>query len=337
MGSATSQALSIASKAVTPPTSLTRSRLTSAPALAGALVVVTILAWGPLAELDESLQGYWAKKYTPNWATFLDQVPNAVAGQAVCLPVLLGVALWLARKHRTWHPLAIVAVTEAGFYGGIGSLKLLLGRTAPAAGQGHFWQGGVFEHGWYGIAYPSGHAAEAILIYGAAAYLLRTYAEPDWRITRRLNWLVGLITLNAVVVAFYLGFHWPSDLLAGLLAGALVLRLIVDADRAVAARRPFLGLHVHRIIPRTFHLPVPHGISTPRPAPAARVAPVSRGTRRPATRPAAPRPHVGAPTGRHARPSIRIGEPHTWAAPRSTRPRPVGAHRGGPERDRIAS
>lgn len=239
-------------------------RLTSAPVLAGALVVFTLLAAGPLQPYDEMFQGYWAKHYTPNWATFLDKVPNAVAGQAVCLPILLAVALYLARRHRTWHPLAIVAAAEIGFYVGIGGLKVLLGRTAPAAGEGGFWQGGPLAHGWYGIAYPSGHAAEAVLIYGAAAYLVLFYAAPDTRLRRRLTWLVGLVSFNAIVVAFYLGFHWPTDLVAGLLAGGLVLRLIVNGDRALMRRGLPFGLTY--VLGRT-PAPAP-------PTPAARPAPI---------------------------------------------------------------
>ena len=125
----------------------------------------------------------------------------------------------------------------ASFYAGIGGLKVLLGRSAPIHGNGGgFWDGGPIAHGWYGIAYPSGHAAEAVLIYGAAAYLILAYAGPDNRLRRRLTWLVGLIAANAIVVAFYLGFHWPTDLIAGLLAGGLVLRLIVNGDRALTRR-----------------------------------------------------------------------------------------------------
>lgn len=196
----------------------------------------TLLAAGPLRPYDEMFQGYWAKHYTPNWANFLDKVPNAIAGQAVCLPVLLAVAVVIAWRHRTWHPLAVVAAAEAGFYGGIGGMKVILGRTAPAAGEGGFWQGGPLAHGWYGIAYPSGHAAEAVLIYGAAAYLVLTYAGADTRVRRRLFWLVGLIALQAIVVAFYLGYHWPTDLVAGLIAGGLVLRIMVNLDRALRRR-----------------------------------------------------------------------------------------------------
>lgn len=249
-------------------------RLTSAPVLAGALVLVTALAAGPLQPLDAALQGYHAKKYTPNWAEFLDSVPNAVAGQAVCLPALVAVALYIAWKRRTWHPLAIVVAAEVAFYGGIGGMKVLLGRTAPSAGEGYFWKGGAFEHGWYGIAYPSGHAAEAILIYGAAAYLVHTYAGPDLRIRRRLNWAVALITVHALVVAYYLGYHWPTDLLGGVLAGGLLLRLIVDVDRHLAAGGTILGLRlpsapVAAPAP-TSQAPAPSPVPTPARPPARR-------------------------------------------------------------------
>ena len=243
-------------------------RLTSAPVLAGSLLVVTLLAAGPLRPLDAALQGFHARKYTPNWADFLDSVPNAVAGQAVCLPVLLAVAIVIAWKHRTWHPLAIVVAAEVAFYVGIGGLKVLLGRTAPVAGEGTFWlDGGALTHGWYGIAYPSGHAAEAVLIYGAAAYLVRTYGSSDLRIRRRLNWLVALITANALVVAFYLGYHWPTDLLGGVIAGGLMLRIIVDVDRHLASGGAVLGLRLPSRTAAAPQAPAPAPAPTPAPAP----------------------------------------------------------------------
>lgn len=269
--------------------------------LAGALILVTVLAAGPLQPLDVALQGFHAKKYTPNWAVFLDQVPNAVAGQAVCLPVLLVIALVLARRHRTWHPLAIVVATEIGFYVGIGGMKVLLGRTAPAAGAGGFWQGGVFEHGWYGIAYPSGHAAEAVLMYGAAAYLLRVYADPDVRMRRRLRWLVALITINAIVVAFYLGYHWPTDLLGGIIAGGLVLRVIVNLDRAIASGRPIL---------RWRRAPAPTAPVVPLRTPSPTVAPAAARTVSPAPVALSPRDLEPPPRPLHAPAMARHARAH---------------------------
>lgn len=308
---------------------MTSSRLTSAPALAGALIVVTVLAAGPLQPLDAALQGYHAKKYTPNWADFLDSVPNAVAGQAVCLPVLLAVALVIAWRRRTWHPLAIVVATEIAFYGGVGGMKVLLGRTAPAAGEGYFWQGGAIEHGWYGIAYPSGHAAEAVLIYGAAAYLLRSYAAPDTRIRQRLNWLVALITANAIVVAFYLGYHWPTDLLGGMIAGGLLLRVIVDVDRRLAAGHPVLGLRLP-----SSRVPAP----APVPTPAAGPVPAPVPTPSPAPGPAVPQPALARTADVEPLPElrpvalVRTRPGHPW--PRSLSAPFVLRERAAPPRTR---
>lgn len=209
-------------------------RLTSTPVLVAMLVVLTALAAGPLRPLDHVLQTYWSKRLTPGMTDFLNHVPNAVAGQAVCLPVLALVAVVLAWRHRTWHPVVVAVAAEAGFFLVVGGLKVVLGRTSPSVGDGRFFSGGVLEHGWYGIAYPSGHAAEAILIYGTAAYLLTRYAHPDTRVRGRLAVIVTAIVVNALGVAYYLGFHWPTDLLGGLLTGGLVLRVIVDVDRAWA-------------------------------------------------------------------------------------------------------
>ena len=214
------------------------SRITSLPVLTGAFVVVTLLAAGPLRDWDALFQSYWARQYTPNWRVFLDRVPNAVAGQAVCAPVLAGVAISLGLRHRTWHPVVIAVAAEAAFFGGIGGLKVLLGRSSPASGDGSFFDGGLLGHGWHGISYPSGHAAEAVLIYGAAAYLLRSYAHPDLRARHRTFWIVLLIAVNALLVAFYLGYHWPTDLVGGVLAGGILLRLLVTVDRWHARRRP---------------------------------------------------------------------------------------------------
>lgn len=218
---------------------LTLRRLTSLPVLIGALVLLTLLVAGPLRQVDRSLHGFWSDELTPRWTDFLDQVPNAVAGQAVCLPVLLAVAFFLAWKHRTWRPVVIAAAAELGFYAVVGGLKVVLARTSPKADDvsGRFFNGGAAEHGWYGISYPSGHASEAILIYGAAAYLIVVYAHPDTRLMRRLGWAMALITVNSIGVAYYLGYHWPSDLIGGMLVGAVVLRAIIDADQWWVRRR----------------------------------------------------------------------------------------------------
>ena len=99
-----------------------------------------------------------------------------------------------------------------------------------------FFQGGLLEFGDRGISYPSGHSSEAILIYGAAVYLIAHYSGASRRVVHRLSWVVAAIAVNSVAVSFLLGWHWATDLLGGLIAGGLFLRILMPFDQT--APRP---------------------------------------------------------------------------------------------------
>jgi len=207
------------------------ARLTSAPVLLAALVGVTLLAAGPLQGIDEAAHGRWARLLTPGLRPFLQHVLDPVAGQAVCLPVLAAVAVTLSWRRRTWRPLGCVAAAEAAFAGGVGLLKVVLARPAPTTHDPDLFDGGLRHLGWSGISYPSGHAAEAVLLYGTTVYLVGRWTRASARTMAALRLAVGLVALDAVAVSYYLGWHWVSDLVGGLLVGGLLLRVLVDADR----------------------------------------------------------------------------------------------------------
>ena len=66
--------------------------------------------------------------------------------------------------------------------------------------------------GSFGI--PSGHAQNSVVIWGLLAYVSK----------RRWVWLVAALLAFAIGISrIYLGVHFPSDVLAGWLVGALVL------------------------------------------------------------------------------------------------------------------
>ncbi|GAA1712737.1 phosphatase PAP2 family protein [Isoptericola hypogeus] len=210
-----------------------RARLagaTSTPVLALALVGVTLLAAGPFQRVDEAAHGFWAQRLTPGLRPFIQGVLDPIAGQAVCLPVLAAVGITLAWRHRTWQPVWCVVAAEGAFYGGVGLLKVVLARPAPTTDDPDLFDGGLRQLGWSGISFPSGHAAEAVLIYGTAVYLVGRWTTASARTLRLLTAGVAAVAVNAVVVSYYLGWHWISDLAGGLLAGGLLLRLLVAAD-----------------------------------------------------------------------------------------------------------
>ncbi len=85
-------------------------------------------------------------------------------------------------------------------------------------------------------SFPSGHAEEALVLYGFAVYLAAVYAPAGWlRNTIQLAciWIVIVTGIERV----YAGHHWPSDVLGGYYLGALVLALQIAAHRLVGAPR----------------------------------------------------------------------------------------------------
>lgn len=212
--------------------------LTSAPVLAGALTVLTLLAAGPLTSYDEQVHGHWNRELTPHLAPLMTQVLDRIAGQAVCVPVLVAVAATLAWRRRTWRPLWCAAAAEIAFYVGVGGMKVILARPSPNRGEADFLEGGLIHLGWQGISYPSGHAAEAVLVYGMAVFLIARYSSASTRTVRMLTVGVSAITVHAALVSFYLGWHWVTDLVGGVLAGGLLLRLLVSAERKDWGRLP---------------------------------------------------------------------------------------------------
>jgi undecaprenyl-diphosphatase len=124
----------------------------------------------------------------------------------VFIPVL-GPACWyLWRKLRRPDLAIIVAVTTVGNYVLGTALKLAFERPRPA-----LWP----ARGEYtGTAYPSGHVMAVTSVIGVIAVLLY---EKRGGMSPLIAWMMLLIA--TCYSRLYLGVHWPTDVVGGLLAG----------------------------------------------------------------------------------------------------------------------
>lgn len=96
--------------------------------------------------------------------------------------------------------------------------KPFFGRARPA----------LFPHGFVaGASYPSGHALFAVGFYGMIAYLALVGANAGLRWAGWILWALFAAALG--FSRLVLGVHWPTDVVAGYVAGAIVLIVSVTA------------------------------------------------------------------------------------------------------------
>ncbi len=201
--------------------------MSSGFALAGFLSLVfvafTLLAMGPFVRYD----AYFNLAPPPQeWVPFL-HVLDRVGQRAVALPILGFVLYRIYRQNRSWRPVVVAVCSVFLLNLLVLILKVTLGRASPGTADPSFFTGGM--------AYPSGHSANIVLMYGLATYLVGRYTRPSRR-TQVLSWsAVFVLAVTMVLTSLTLNWHWFADLVAGLLVGGIVLELTVTVDRMVPA------------------------------------------------------------------------------------------------------
>lgn len=138
--------------------------------------------------------------------------------------VLAVAALFLGRWRVALALPASVLATQAV----VQAIKLIVERGRPP-------QADAVVHA-AGYAFPSAHAASSMALYGvlavAALYYLRGRVQA---------WACGTICLLVLAIGatrVYLGAHYPTDVLAGWLVGALVAYAAWRLTGAVRTPRP---------------------------------------------------------------------------------------------------
>jgi membrane-associated phospholipid phosphatase len=201
-----------------------RSRLVAAGLSAGLLLVtVDIFVHGPLTALDEAFYRWHPHETVDGlhrWAWLYDKLGQ----RSVLLPILLVVAGVLARRHHTWRPLVLAFTSFAILNVIVGAMKLAIGRSETQTGDPSVLAGGII--------YPSGHSSNMVLTGGLLVYLLIRYTEHPP--VRRMVAGWAFLTSLTIATSLYLGTHWITDLLGGVLVGGLLLQAVIVFDRKTA-------------------------------------------------------------------------------------------------------
>jgi membrane-associated phospholipid phosphatase len=197
----------------------------SAGLFAGYLYITyQVLTDGFLVRIDRELNNLEHPKFRGTLGFIVRRLDD-LGLRSVSGIALLIVALYISRRFKTWRPINLGLLSFLSLNVVVGAFKYGLGRTKPRDGLDILHAGGM--------SYPSGHASNAIFIWGVIAYLIYRYAHVDRYNGRLASAAVGLLALTVCVVSLLRNTHWFLDLFGGLLLGGALLVLIIAIDRFV--------------------------------------------------------------------------------------------------------
>jgi membrane-associated phospholipid phosphatase len=195
----------------------------SAGLFIGFLVVTQqVVTYGPIIQIDR----FFSKADHPHFrgaSAFIVRRLDDLGLRSVSGIALIIVALYISRRFKTWRPINLGILSFLSLNVVVGGFKYLLGRTKPRIGLDVLHAGGM--------SYPSGHASNAIFIWGVIAYLIYRYAHVDRYKGRLASAGVASLALTVCTVSLLRNTHWFSDLFGGLLLGGALLVLIIAIDR----------------------------------------------------------------------------------------------------------
>jgi membrane-associated phospholipid phosphatase len=161
----------------------------------------------------------WCDSHRPSAAYWAARGLNLLGQGSWLTGICLVLALLLAWRRHSVRPVLPVATALVLTFVSVTILKDLTRRPAPHAPAGDGYTRGYFHDG--GVSYPSGHLVNAIVWYGVLALLLTAWLAPRWSRVLRVAPPAILCVTNA-----YLGFHWLTDIAAGVLLGLLLDRIV---------------------------------------------------------------------------------------------------------------
>lgn len=137
----------------------------------------------------------------------------------IFVAILILVITFIIKKY--WQHLILLIAATLGSEIFIYSIKHLIKRTRPS------FLSIILENDF---SFPSGHSLIAISFYGILTYFLSQKFYKKWQ--KIIIWTsVGFLIIMISFSRIYLGVHWFSDVIAGIIAGLIWLIIIIKVFR----------------------------------------------------------------------------------------------------------
>jgi undecaprenyl-diphosphatase len=146
----------------------------------------------------------------PAWLVALARDYTALGSVGIVMLVTLAVIGFLLLQGKTRAAVLVVIAVVGGMLLST-ALKHGFARPRPA----------LVPHSVdvYSASFPSGHAMVSAVVYLTLAALLAR-VQPQRRLKAYILTVAVMLTLLVGLSRIYLGVHWPTDVLAGWIAGA---------------------------------------------------------------------------------------------------------------------
>jgi membrane-associated phospholipid phosphatase len=154
----------------------------------------------------------------PRWLDTLMVAMPWLGTNITLLPLAIVTVLWLVLREKRIHEAVYLAVVQVGSNSLNPAVKFLYERQRPDI---------IPRRGWYDwAAYPSGHAIASIAVLTTLAIIL--YRVKGWRWPA---YVIAPLLLVSLLSRVYLGVHWPTDVIGGVLMGLTWLAFTYFAFR----------------------------------------------------------------------------------------------------------
>jgi undecaprenyl-diphosphatase len=201
-------------------------------AIAGTLAFAELGEWvqkGVTQQFDVAVLEWMRQHHSPLLTQIATELTYLGTGSVVFMIVAVAALFLWHTEHK--HSARLLLAAVAGNIILNGMLKLAFHRPRPDVFE---WQTTAVSS-----SFPSGHAMSATVCYGTVAYLVMRLQKHHWS---RVLTGTGAAVLILLICAtrLYLGVHYPSDVIAGILVGlawAGFCMATLEASLVIARRR----------------------------------------------------------------------------------------------------
>ncbi len=163
---------------------------------------------------DQTITNYATS--LPAWLHTFFIIITSIGTPLITLSI--GAAIALYGLYKSNSRLAVSGAAVWITFGAGSVIKLLVGRERPLT---EYAANLTLDT----LSFPSGHTSGSTIAYGLIAYIL-------WQLLPKpLNYVATALLIVLIILIgisrIYLGAHFPSDVVAGWILGALVLCVVV--------------------------------------------------------------------------------------------------------------